>query len=155
MLPPVNVGRRHPVSLRGIGASKGGAAGAAASAMSAVAGRMAQTLTDEFGLAETDPRDRYTGGTATDAYGVEDMAGELSDALGGGPADRGNIARALHDFVREGAVLVAARPESRSLEKLQHAISGAITAPRGAGSDVDHAIAAIDSAVIQITGPGR
>jgi hypothetical protein len=155
MIPPVNIGRRDPVSLRGVGAAKGGPAGAAASAMTAVAGRVAQAMTQELGLAEVDPRDRYTGGSANDAYGVEDMAAELSDALGGVPADKGRVARALHEFVQEGASLVAARPESRSLEKLEGAIAASADGPRGTGSDVDRAITAIDDAVARIRGNAR
>lgn len=155
MIPPVNIGRRDTVSLRGIGAAKGGPTGAAASAMSQVAGRVAQAMTQEFGLAEIDPRDRYTGGTASDAYGVDEMAAELSNALGGVPADRGRLARALHDFVQEGAALVAARPESRSLEKLETAIAASADSARGGGRDVDRALSAIDDAVARLRGPAR
>lgn len=155
MIPPVNVGRRGPVSLRGIGAARGSAAGAAASAMTQVAGRVAQALTHELGLADVDPRDRYTGGSANDAYGVEDMASELSEALGGVPTDKGRVARALHAFVQEGASLVASRPESRSLERLEHAIAASIDGARGNGSEVDRAISAIDDAVSRLRDPGR
>ncbi len=154
VIPPVNIDRRSAVSLRGVAGAKGGPTGAAASAMTQVAGRMASALAAELGLAEVDPRDRYTGGTASDAYGVEEMAAGLTDALGGSPKDRGDVARALHDFVREGASLVAARPESRSLERLESAIAGAAEV-KGSGSDVERAIAAIDNAVIRIQGPGR
>lgn len=156
MIPPVNIGRRDPVSLRGVGAAKGGPAGAAALAMTQVAGRVAQAMTQELGLAEVDARDRYTGGSANDAYGVEDMAAELSDALGGVPADKSRIARALHEFVQEGASLVAARPESRSLEQLEGVIAAiGGDGSRGVGSDVDRAIAAIDDAVARLRGKGR
>jgi hypothetical protein len=155
MIPPVNIGRRDPVSLRGVGAAKGGPAGAAASAMTQVAGRVGQAMTQELGLAAVDPRDRYTGGTANDAYGVEDLAAELSDALGGVPADRGRMARALHEFVQEGASLVAARPESRSLERLEGAIAASADGSRGSGSDVDRAITTIDDAVARLRGPAR
>ena len=154
MIPPVNVGRRDAVSLRGVGTSRGGPAGAAAHAMAQVAGRVATAMTAELGLASVDARDRYTGGTAGDAYGVEELAATLADELGGGPADRGHVARALHDFVREGATLVAARPESRSLERLESAIAEAANAS-GKGSDVERAIAAIDDAVVRLQGTGR
>lgn len=154
VIPPVNIDRRTPVSLRGVAGAKGGPAGAAASAMTQVAGRMASAMTAELGLAGVDPRDRYTGGSASDAYGVEDMATELADSLGGGPKERGDVARALHEFVREGATLVAARPESRSLERLESAIAGA-TDSKGVGSDVERAIAAIDNAVLRLQGTGR
>jgi hypothetical protein len=154
VIPPVNIDRRGPVSLRGIAGAKGGPAAAVASAMAQVAGRMASAMTAELGLAEVDPRDRYNGGTASDAYGVEEMAAGLTDALGGSPKDRGDIARALHEFVREGATLVAARPESRSLERLGSAIAGAAEM-KGAGSDVERAIAAIDNAVVRLQGSGR
>jgi hypothetical protein len=154
MMPPINIGRRQPVSLRGVGAAKGGSAGAAAAAMTQVAGRMAQAMAQELGLADIDPRERYTGGTASDAYGVEEMAAELSEALGGGPADKGHVARALHDFVREGAVLIAARPESRSLERLERAITSAANKPQDRGSDVEHAISAIDQAALRLQEAG-
>lgn len=154
MIPPVNVGRRDAISLRGVGAAKGGPAGAAAQAMTQVAGRVATAMTAELGLANVDARDRYAGGTASDAYGVETLATELADSLGGGPADRGHVARALHEFVREGAALVAARPESRSLERLESAIAGAADL-KGSGSDVERAIAAIDNAVLRLQGTGR
>jgi hypothetical protein len=154
VIPPVNIDRRSAISLRGVAGAKGGPAGAAASAMIQVAGRMASAMTAELGLAEVDPRDRYTGGTASDAYGVEEMAAGLTDALGGSPKDRGDVARALHEFVREGATLVAARPESRSLERLEFAISGAADS-KGSGSDVERAIAAINNAVVRLQGTGR
>ena len=154
VIPPVNIDRRSAVSLRGVSGAKGGPAGAAASAMTQVAGRMASAMTAELGLADVDARDRYAGGTASDAYGVEDTAADLTAALGGGPKDRGDVARALHDFVREGATLVAARPESRSLERLESAIAGAAEL-KGSGSDVERAIAAIDDAVVRLQGTGR
>ncbi len=154
MIPPVNVGRRDAVSLRGVGTAKGGPAGAAAQAMSQVACRVATAMTAELGLASVDARDRYTGGTPSDAYGVEEMAAALTDELGGGPADRGHVARALHEFVREGATLVAARPESRSLERLEAAIAEAGNTT-SKGSDVERAIAAIDDAILRLQGTGR
>ena len=154
MLPPVNVGRRGAVSLRGVGSAKGGPAAAAAQAMTQVAGRVATAMTAELGLASVDARGRYTGGTASDAYGVEDMAAALTNDLGGGPKERGDVARALHEFVREGATLVAARPESRSLERLVSAISGAASA-EGTGSDVERAVATINDAVLRLQGSGR
>jgi hypothetical protein len=155
VIPPVNIGRRDPITLRSTGAAKGGPAGAAAHAMTQVAGRVASAMTAQFGLAEVDPRGGYTGGNASDAYGVEEMAGELTAALGGGPKERGDIARSLHEFVREGATLVAARPESRSLERLEAAIADASIRPPGSGSDVQQAIAAIDDAVLRLQGTGR
>ena len=154
MIPPVNVGRRDAVSLRGVGAAKGGPAGAAAQAMAQVAGRVATAMTAELGLASVDARDRYTGGTASDSYGVEELAATLADELGGGPADQGHLARALHEFVREGATLMAARPESRSLERLESAIAAAANT-NGKGSDVERAIAAINDAVGRLQGTGR
>jgi hypothetical protein len=154
VIPPVNVGRRDAVSLRGVGAAKGGPAGAAAQAMTQVAGRVATAMTTELGLASVDARDRYTGGTSGDAYGVEDMAAALTVELGGSPKERGEVARALHEFVREGATLVAARPESRSLERLESAIAEA-TNTKGTGSDVERAVAVIEDAVLRLQGTGR
>jgi hypothetical protein len=154
VIPPVNIGRRDAISLRGVGAAKGGPAAAAAQAMTQVAGRVATAMTAELGLADVDARDRYTGGTASDAYGVEDMAAALTRELGGGPADRGAVARALHEFAREGATLVAARPESRSLERLESAIASAGDA-KAMGSEIERAIAAIDDAVSRLQGLGR
>ena len=154
VIPPVNIDRRSPVALRGVAGAKGGPAGAAASAMTQVAGRMATAMTAELGLAEVDARDRYSGGTASDAYGVEDAAAGLTEAMGGSPKDRGDVARALHEFVREGATLVASRPESRSLERVEAAIAAAADT-KGSGSDVERAIAAIDHAVVRLQGPAR
>lgn len=155
MIPPVNIGRRDPISLRGIGAAKGGPAGAAAQAMTQVAGRVASAMTAQFGLAEVDPRGGYTGGTASDAYGVEEMAAELTAVLGGGPKERGDVARSLHEFVREGATLVAARPEARSLERLESVIADSAARTGGTGSEVQQAVAAIDEAVSRLQGAGR
>lgn len=155
MIPPVNIGRRDPVSLRGAGAAKGGPAGAAAEAMTQIAGRLASAMAAQFGLAEVDPRGGYTGGTASDAYGVEEMAAELTSVLGGGPKERGDVARSLHEFVREGAALVAARPEARSLERLESAIADAAARTDRTGSEVQQAVAAIDDAALRLQGPGR
>jgi hypothetical protein len=154
VIPPVNVGRRDAVSLRGVGAAKGGPSTAAAQAMTQVAGRVATAMTAELGLASVEARDRYTGGTASDAYGVEAVAAELADSLGGGPADRGHVARALHEFVREGATLIASRPGSQSLERLEAAIAGA-SEMKGTGTDIERAVAAIDDAVLRLQGTGR
>jgi hypothetical protein len=155
VIPPVNIGRKDPVSLRGIGAAKGSPASAAAQAMTQLAGRVASAMTAHFGLAEIDPRGGYTGGSANDAYGVEELAAELTDAMGAGPKERGDIARALHEFVREGATLVVARPESRSLERLETAIADAAAPTGGTGSQVEQTIAVIDDAVLRLQGPGR
>jgi hypothetical protein len=154
VIPPVNVGRRDAVSLRGVGAAKGGPSAAAAQAMTQVAGRVATAMTAELGLASVEARDRYTGGTASDAYGVEAVAAELADSLGGGPADRGHVARALHEFVREGATLIASRPGSQSLERLEAAIAGA-SEMKGTGTDIERAVAAIDDAALRLQGTGR
>jgi hypothetical protein len=154
VIPPVNVGRRDAVSLRGVGAAKGTPSAAAAQAMTQVAGRVATAMTAELGLASVDARDRYTGGTASDAYGVEGIAAELADSLGGGPADRGHVARALHEFVREGATLIASRPGSPSLERLEAAIAGA-SEMKGTGTDIERAVGAIDDAVLRLQGTGR
>jgi hypothetical protein len=154
VIPPVNVGRRDAVSLRGVGAAKGGPSTAAAQAMTQVAGRVATAMTAELGLASVEARDRYTGGTASDAYGVEAVAAELADSLGGGPADRGHVARALHEFVREGATLIASRPGSQSLERLEAAIAGA-SEMKGTGTDIERAVAAIDDAALRLQGTGR
>jgi hypothetical protein len=149
----INVGRREPVSLRGVGGGKGGPSGMAAATMQQAASRVATTLASELRLADIDPREGYAGGSSSDAYGVEEMAAALSDALGGTPADRGHVARALHDFVREGAALMAARPESRSIEKLVAAIDAE---PGGhSGTDLQQAIATIDAAAARLTDQGR
>ena len=84
----------------------------------------------------------------------QEMAAALTLELGGGPADSGHVARALHEFVREGATLVASRPDSRSLERLETAIAGA-SEWKGVGSDVERAIAAIDNGVLRLQGTGR
>lgn len=154
MMPSIQIGRRDAIALRGAGAAKTGPAGLAAQALAQVTGRVATAMTAEFRLANVEPRDRYSGGTASDAYGVEDMAAALNEALGGGPADRGQIARALHEFVREGATLLAARPESGSIERLGSAIAEAAEGATS-GSDVERAVAAINDAVARLQGPAR
>ncbi len=149
----INVGRRDPVSLRGVGGGKGGPSGMASATMQQAASRVATALASELRLADIDPREGFSGGSSTDAYGVEEMAAALSDALADTPADRGYIARALHDFVREGAALMAARPESRSVERLVAAID-AETGARS-GTDIQQAIATIDAAAARLMEKGR
>lgn len=150
MINPINTGRRDAVSLRGIGGAKASPSGQASAAMGQVAARLAATLAHELRLADTD---RHEGFSANDAYGVEELAAELNSTLGGSPADQGRIARSLHEFARESATLVVARPGSHSLERLQ----GAIVAPDSArgGSDVDQAVMAIDDATARLQARAR
>ncbi len=154
MTPPVNIDRRSAVSLRAVGGGKGSPAAAAAAAMTQASTRLATALTAELDLAEIDPHARYSGGTASDAYGVEDLAAELVQAMGGGAKERGEVARALHGFVSEGAALFAARPESGSVERLSAAIAGA-QSDRAAGSDLDRVIGTIDDAVRRLQATAR
>ena len=155
MTGPVTLGRRDAVSLRGIGGNRDGATARAEAAMTEVAGRIASKLTSELRLIEPDGRPQGSGESGTDAYGVDALADALSEALGGRPADRAHVARALHDFVLEGATLVAARPESGSLERLQRAISASVSGPAAPGSDVEQATAMIIAATNEIRGSGR
>lgn len=151
MINPINYGRRDPVSLRGTGGPGGGAPAAAASAMATVASRLGARLSAELRLADVEADG---GGRANDLYGVEELAAELATALGGGPADHGQLARALHDFARESAVLLAARPEAGSVARMEAAIGQASAASRS-GAEVTQAIASIDDATGRIMAAAR
>lgn len=143
MINPITPGRRDAISLRGIDAAKGGGSAQASAAMGKVGGRIADTLSREFELIEREAGGDYLGGSASDYYGVEETATELADALGGGPADRGRIARSLHEFAQEAAALIAARPGSKSVTRLQSAMGDSGSA-RGT-SEADRAVDTIDA----------
>jgi hypothetical protein len=146
VINPANNGRRDPVSLRAISGSDRGATGAATDAMLLLAERAAATLSNALNLVDADEEASGTPPSG-DPYGVDEVARSLAGAVGGSPTDQGHIARALHDFTRESAVLLAARPESGALAHVQAAIDRA-GAVNGVGPQT--AIAVIDGAAADI-----
>ncbi len=146
MINPLNTGRRDAVTLRGIGGAGGTPSAGAAIAMGTLAGRVASTLSNALRLADGDA-ESGSGNASGDPYGVDEVARDLAEALGVGPAEEGGIARALHDFTRESAVLFTARPESVSLERVQAAINRAGTV---SGVGAQQAIGVVDAATADI-----
>ncbi len=150
----VSLNRKSGVTLSGVSGSGGGSSGAIAdSAMNAVAGRVATALAKELRLTRDD-RDNAQGGNANDPYAIDALAQELAAELGGGPADRGQLARALHAFAQESAALIGARPESGSVAAIQQAIAdgqAGHASPSTIGSVAD-VIAMIDHASLRIAG---
>jgi hypothetical protein len=90
--------------------------------MGSIAGKMAGNIAQALRLANDDSAEPWSG-NGNDPYDIEDMVGEMAKELKGGPSDIGELSRALHAFVQEGAAYFAARPESRSLGKLADLIT--------------------------------
>jgi hypothetical protein len=110
-------------AVGGANAGGGPTAGAVAgSLMTGLAGKMAQTIGSAFNLVGNDATDAWQG-NANDPYEIAELVAELSQDVQGSPADAGELSRALHSFVQESATLFAARPESRSLTRLQDVIA--------------------------------
>ena len=150
----VYLNRKAGVSLSGISGNGGGNSGAIADgAMHAVAGRVATALAKELRLTRDD-RDTAKGGNANDPYAIDALAEELSTELGGGPADRGQLARALHNFAQESAALIGARPESGSVATIQQAIAAGQVGQSSPATiaTVADVIAMIDHASARISG---
>lgn len=147
MINPVNIGSTGAVGLRGIDGKRGGTAQAAA-AMSTVNSRVAATMARELRLAPVDPRGGYAGGSANDAYGIEQLAAELTAAVGGTPADQGRIARALHEYAGEVATLIASRPVKGTLQGL--AFSVVDSDGRPGSTDADYAMSAIQAGTFRL-----
>ena len=82
---------------------------------------------------------------------MDDAAETLTQELGGNRSDHGRLARSLHLLAQEIASLVAARPDSRSLEHVQHAIDTATAAQSGA-QNVASVVRTIDQAAAMIAG---
>lgn len=133
MVGPISSSRASGVSQVGrVGGS--GTSSKAGQAMSNVAGRVASTLTDEFDLLDQQGGSQsgesgYQGDE--DIYGIGDTARELNSELGGSGADEGQLARILGAFAFESASLIGARPESRSLERIEQAIKMVETKQQG------------------------
>lgn len=147
MINPINGGRADAVSLRGIDGKRGPAAQASA-AMGKVSGRVAETMARELKLAPVDPRGGYAGGSASDAYGIEEIAAELNASVGGTPADQGRLSRALHEFAQEVATLIAARPVSNTLSGLTFSLAD--SDGRMGATDADYALSAIEAGIFRL-----
>ncbi len=122
-------GATSAVRLSGSGGGKGGAG----AAMGGLAANIAGTIAGELNIA-VDPDGRRKPGNAHDLYDVDETADSLVSELGGSGADRGRVAKALHRFAQEIAALMAARPDSRTLEQVQAAIDSATGTPSGPAS---------------------
>ncbi len=112
------------------GPGKTSAGAAASSAMGSIAGKMAGNIAQALRLAGDDNAEPWSG-NSNDPYDIEELVGAMAKELKGGPSDVGELSRALHAFVQEGAAYFAARPESRSLGKL----ADLITAESGSTQD--------------------
>ena len=150
MINPINGGRADAVSLRGIDGKRSGGAQAAA-AMNTISARIAETMARELKLTPVDPRGGYAGGSASDAYGIEEITAELSRSLGGSPADRGRLSRALHEFAETVATLVAARPLSSTVSNVTSALGVDLD---GGKPTTEEALAMIEAATVRLRPDG-
>lgn len=140
------LGATSAVRLGGVGGGKGGAA----AAIGGLAANIAGTIASELNIA-VDPDGRRKPGSAHDLYDVDETASTMVSDLGGSGADRGRVAKALHRFAQELAALMAARPDSRTLEQVQAAIDDAAKAHSGAAS-VTAVVMMIEQATAAIAG---
>ncbi|MGK6318108.1 hypothetical protein [Sphingomonas sp. DT-204] len=150
MINPINGGRADAVSLRGIDGKRSGGT-QAATAMNTISTRIAETMTRELKLAPVDPRGGYAGGSANDAYGVEEIAAELSQSLGGSPADQGRLSRALHAFAETVATLIAARPLSSTVSNLTSSLGVDLN---GDKPTTEEALAMIEATTVRLRPDG-
>jgi hypothetical protein len=115
-------------SLGAIAASGKRNAGAVASgAMGSITGKMAGNIAQALRLAGEENAEPWSG-SGNDPYDIEELVEGMAKELEGSPSDVGELSRALHAFVQEGAAYFAARPESRSLGKLAALIDAQATA---------------------------
>jgi hypothetical protein len=150
MIQPIGTSRVHGASL---GAAGGIATPGeqAAAAMTTLTNRVATTLTRELGLIDRDARGGRSGSPAGDFYGVEQLASELTAALGGTPADAGRLSRALHEFTSEAAALLAAKPRSSVLGMVAGLHFNLVDSDGRPGStDADYAFAAIQAGTFRL-----
>lgn len=151
MINPISTGRAERVSLGGLDGGNGGPGARAAAAMTTLSNRVATTLTGQLGLVDPDARGGYSGGSANDAYGVGQVAAELSASLGGGPADTGRLSRALHEFTSEVAATIAAKPHSSVLGMVSALHFNLVDGDGRPGStDADYAFAAIQAGIFRL-----
>lgn len=150
------VGAVRPGGVSGVSAISGGGAagpgnrtgGALRKLAGSVAGRIAREfdlLDDERG--DNDRPDTYREGE--DLYDIAGVTRDLAAELAATPRDQGLLARSLGGFVQESAVLLAARPDSASID----AIARAILTHEGTRDDetIARSIAQIDQTTRSIT----
>ncbi len=146
------IGGSSPIRFGGVSALRGAGGRQpthAGTAMQTLAGRVAARLAREFDLFG-DSSDRRSPYLEPDLYDVKGAARDLNNGLGGGFADEGRLLRTLGNFVTESASLIGARPESRSLERIERAISES-EAIAPAIETVDVALATIDRTTDLVT----
>lgn len=112
-------------------------------ALTEVASRVASALAHALRLASEVSAQQGVHGSVADPYQIDDIAAQLADQLGGSKADSGSLARALHEFARESAALIGARPHSQSFAAIERAIAKA-TGENGEARTVSTAIVAIE-----------
>lgn len=152
MIGPAGLNRTAAIGSVRVGAP-GGARTRAGAAMQGLAGRVAGAFAHEFDLlGDGHPKKQHR--PDADPYDVNGTARELTQGLGGGPVDEGRFVRSLGAFVLESASLVGARPESRSLQRIDDAIG---QAEREMGPEtLDGALRSIDrTAALVAAGAGR
>ncbi len=145
MTGPISSSRASGASAVGLGGA-GPRGGAAGKALSNIAANVASAITAELQLA-VDPDGRQRG-SAQDAYEVEAAADEMVDTLGGNAADRAAAARSLHSFAQEVASLIAARPGSRSLDRIYQIVQRASASQQA--QDINAALKLIDATTAEI-----
>jgi hypothetical protein len=143
------VGAVRPGGVSGVSAIAGsGSAGSGnrtGGALRRLAGSVAGRIAREFDLLDDERGDGDRPDTYREGEDLYDIAGvtrDLAADLAATPRDQGLLARSLGGFVLESAVLLAARPDSASLD----AIARAIMSHEGARDDetVARSIAQID-----------
>ncbi|MGL5837621.1 MAG: hypothetical protein ACRCY3_03880 [Sphingorhabdus sp.] len=136
------------------GSSAGASAGAIAQqAMTGLAGKMAASVGGALGLTGNAGADQWQG-NGKDPYQIEDLVEELTASIGGSASEAGELSRAFHAFVQEGAALFAARPESRSLTFV-HSVIGNIDRDGGAVVSLAAVSHLVDSATTALRGAVR
>ena len=151
MIGPVGLNRASAIASVRIG-GPGGTRTRAGAAMRGLAGRVATAFAHEFDLlGDGHPKKQHR--PEADPYDVNGAARELTQGLGGGPVDEGRFVRSLAVFVVESASLVGARPESRSLQRIDEAIG---QAERGTGPEtLDGALRSIDRTAALVAAGAR
>jgi hypothetical protein len=127
----------------------GGKSGGASAAMNGIAASIASSIAAELKLAVDPDGRRKPFVPSQDLYDVEETATALTDAYGGGRQDRGRALQSLSHFAQEVASLMAARPESRSLEHVQRAIAMVGNAE---AADISAALQLIDRTTQAVAG---
>jgi hypothetical protein len=152
MIGPASSNRLTGVSAVRVEGSGGGRTRAGA-ALRGLAGKLASAFSEELDLLG-DGRSRQQHRPDADPYDVNGTARTLNRDLGGGVVDEGRLTRSLGQFVTESASLIGARPESRSLSRIDAAIGQAEGEVQGPET-IDSALRSIDRTATLIASDRR